>query len=125
MNDETELYRQIHPNWIEHGCATYLAFRPTPKDHRHLSVYDGSQITPKLAWRHYVDNVSNQSGGVLAVTVKECLTQQLTPVSDPESFKEHAVIDFGDTSNSQVRNKAKELNVAANNRGWRFRPDCS
>ena len=40
MNDDTLLYRQVHPNWTVDGGISWQAFRPTPKDEGLLSVYD-------------------------------------------------------------------------------------
>lgn len=49
MTPQTQLLRQIHPNFVQAGRVTSQAFRPTPKDENHLSVYDGDQIQPEAA----------------------------------------------------------------------------
>ncbi|OQC41352.1 MAG: hypothetical protein BWX66_00754 [Deltaproteobacteria bacterium ADurb.Bin058] len=46
MNVHTLLLRQIHPDFIQNQRVSSQAFRPTPKDERKLSVYDGDLITP-------------------------------------------------------------------------------
>lgn len=64
MNPTTLLYRQVNPSWIQSGRVTSQAFKPTPKDERRLSVYDGDLITPADAWRHYTESLGFSSVGV-------------------------------------------------------------
>ncbi len=121
MNPDTPLYRQIHPSWVKEGRTTSQAFRPTPKDHNRLSVYDGDQITAEAAWNHYT--LKLPSDGVMAVTLAECQQQQLTAIPDPlPDFSEHVLIDFAGLSGNQARHVARQLTRAANTRGWQFRP---
>ena len=40
MNDDTLLYRQVHPSWIVDGVATSLTFLPSRQHQYLLSVYD-------------------------------------------------------------------------------------
>jgi hypothetical protein len=44
MTEATLLLRQVHPSFIQHGRVTSQVFRPTLKDKRLLSVYDGDLI---------------------------------------------------------------------------------
>lgn len=123
MTPDTLLYRQIHPSWLKEGRATSQAFRPTPKDDNHLSVYDGDQIGAAAAWRHYTLTLMLTSAGVVAVTLNECRQQQLTVVPDPlPDFAEHTLIDFSSRSANQARHVARQLARAANARGWQFQP---
>lgn len=121
MNASTLLHRQVHPSWVLGGRVTSQAFRPTPKDKKRLSVYDGDQITAEAAWQHYTNDGST-SAGVLAVTVGECYTLELPVVPDPTDFREHALIDFSAFSRRQIETKAKILRANANLRGWQYRP---
>ena len=125
MNDETLLLRQVNPAWVQEGHITSQAFRPTPKDKKQLSVYDGNLITAENAWRHFTHTLGHSSIGVMAVTVSECEGQELTVRPDPEPFPEHAVIDFGEFAENQIKTKAKHLKVAAELRGWLFNPTGS
>ena len=121
MNPDTLLYRQIHPSWVKVGRTTSQAFRPTPKDHNRLSVYDGDQITAEAAWNHYT--LKLPSDGVMAVTLAECQQQQLTAIADPlQDFPAHALIDFTELTGNEARRVARQLNRAANARGWQFGP---
>ncbi len=120
MNDATLLYRQINPVWIIDDTVHALAFIPTRKDEGQLSVYDGDQISPENSWRHFTDTLGFNSGGVTAVTVAECRSQDLPVYDSPQSFPEHALIDFTGLSRGQVRRKAHALKEAANARGWLF-----
>ncbi len=122
MNANTLLYRQVHPSWIQNGRITSQAFRPTPKDEKRLSVYDGDQITAEAAWQHYTNDLGYTSAGVLAVTVEECDNLELPVVPDPATFQEHTLIDFSAFSRSQIETKAKILRAKADLRGWQYDP---
>lgn len=122
MNDDTLLYRQVHPSWIVDGVATSLTFLPSRQHQYLLSVYDGDKIDPEAAWNHYHGELGLTSEGVLAVSVAECDDLQLPARPDPEPFPEHAVIDFTGLSNSKRERKADRLKAIANERGWLFRP---
>ena len=121
MNDDTLLYRQVHPNFIDRGEATSLTFLPSRRHQYLLSVYDGDQIDPESSWNHYHSKFGLASAGVLGVSVAECNDLQLPARPDPAPFPEHAVIDFNGLSNSKRERKADSLKAAANKRGWLFR----
>ena len=80
------LYRQIHPSWIRNGGVTSMAFLPTSKDRKRLSVYDGDMIAAKSAWMHYSNTLGNKSAGVMAVTETECRSRNLSITPDPEQY---------------------------------------
>ncbi len=122
MNANTLLYRQVHPSWIQKGRITSQAFRPTPKDEKRLSVYDGDQITAEAAWLHYTQDLGHTSAGVLAVTVGECDNLELPVVPDPATLQEHTLIDFSAFSRRQIETKAKILRANADLRGWQYDP---
>ena len=123
MTDETLLLRQINPSWVQQDRVTSQAFRPTPKDERLLSVYDGDMITPEHSWKHYTKQLGHKSVGVMAVSVIECKGQELTVRLAPKPFPEHAVIDFNGVGTNQIEKKSKRLRVAAESRGWQFRAE--
>ena len=123
MTDDTLLLRQVNPAWIQAGRITSQVFRPTPKDLKRLSVYDGDQISAEDAWSHYVKELRLSSDGVVAVTVSECDKQDLPVTPDPAPFPEHVVIEFDGCSNSQIRTKAKLLTRIAETRGWQYRAE--
>ena len=123
MTDDTLLLRQVNPAWIQDGRITSQVFRPTPKDLKRLSVYDGDQISAEDAWSHYVKKLRLSSGGVVAVTVAECEEQDLPVAPDPVPFPEHVVIKFDDHTNSQIKTKAKLLTQAAETRGWQYQAE--
>ena len=120
MTPETLLLRQVNPSWIRNGRITSQVFRPTLKDKKRLSVYDGDQITPPEAHHHYTRG-GWSSVGVMAVTMAECGRQDLPVTPDPDPFPEHAVIDFHDCPDKEIRTKAKRLTEAAQLRGWQYR----
>jgi hypothetical protein len=123
MTSDTLLLRQVNPHWIREGRVTSQAFKPTAKDQKKLSVYDGDQMTAQEAYRHYTQRLKLTSAGVIALTVVECRQQELPVTPDPEPFPEHVVIDFSDYSNAEIKTKAKYLTRAAMLRGWQYRMD--
>lgn len=119
MNDSTLLHRQVHPSFVREGRITSQVFKPTPKDKSCLSVYDGDQITAEDAWRYYTSKQNFQSVGVMAVTVAECLSENLKVRSDPNPFPEHVLIDFADALRSP-QSAAQKLSKVARQRGWQY-----
>lgn len=128
MNDNTLLYRQIHPEFTQFDPQTER-LRPTsqafrPPDDGNLSVYDGDQITAEASWLHYTDTLQRESCGVTAVTVSECASFDLPAIPDGIPYPEHVSIDFNVLkSKSQWSARAKKLRAVANARGWLFRPE--
>lgn len=117
------LYHQIHPNFILDDKVTSQAFKPT-KTNKRLSVYDGSMIGPKPAWKHHTD-LGLKSAGVMAITKTECESQSLEVISDPAPYREHMVIDFDDLSMGAIKRASRSLAADANKRGWCYRPTVS
>ena len=124
MNQTTLLHRIIKPDWwIQIDLVSSQAFRPTPEDHKLLSVYDGDQIVPESAYNHYASDPSKPSPtGVLSVTVAECDSTGLPAIPDPNTFPEHVFIDFREFGTNQIKRKSEALRDAAILRGWLFRP---
>lgn len=120
MTSDTLLLRQIHPSFVQHGRVTSQAFRPTPKDENRLSAYDGDQIEPEPAWQHYTTILGFSSAGVLAVSVAECESLDLSVEPDPEPFPEHVIIDFSAVEKRVVEKLAKKLRAKADLRGWLY-----
>ncbi|MBZ0271116.1 hypothetical protein K8I61_03710 [bacterium] len=123
MNTESILLRQINPSFLRHGIPTAQAFMPTRKDSRRLSMYDGDQIAPRNAWKHFTEQLGLVSSGVQGVTVGECHSLNLRVSADPEPFPEHVVIEFPAMSRRQSELTAKALVDAAKRRGWLFQPE--
>jgi len=124
MTTETLLLRQVNPSWIQAKRITSQLFKPTAKDQKGISVYDGDQITPEDSWRYYTGKLGYASVGVMAVTVAECAAQNLPVAPDPEPFPEHVLIKFDGLSNSQIEKKAKRLRAAAVSRGWLYEAEA-
>ena len=127
MNDDTLLYRQIHPDFVQRIAqtgverATSQAFLPASDGK--ISVYDGDQISAANSWAHYTETLQLKSCGVTAVTPAECQQVDLPVMPDGVPFPEHVSIDCrGVASRRQIESNAKRLRAAANARGWQFRP---
>ena len=122
MTGATLLLRQIHPNFVQDGFASSVAFRPNEADNGLMSVYDGDQITAEASWSHYTTVSRKKSVGAMALTVEECTAQSLLARSDPAPFPEHVVIDFTGTNEGHWRRKSKKLQAKALARGWVYQP---
>lgn len=123
MTDNTLLHRQVHQSWVQDGRVTSLAFRPTPKDQRKLSVYDGDQISAAKAWEHFTSVLHLSSVGVLAVSNGECRSLSLSVEPDPKEFQEHVLIDFSSRrTEKEVVRVSKQLRSLADVRGWQYVP---
>ncbi len=120
MNDCTLLYRVVNSNYVQGDEVSSQAFRPRPQDRKRLSAYDGDQISPQAAWRHYTNDMSNPPAGVLGVTVSECSAEELPVQPDPVSFPEHVLIDFTEFGTNQIKKKSEHLRDKAIARGWLF-----
>lgn len=121
MNNDTVLFRQIHPSFVQQGRVTSQAFRPTPKDEHKLSMYDGDQISAERSFRHYTETLYFESAGVLGVSVTDCRELDLPAIPDPEPFIEYVLIDYSAFDKKVVEKKAKLLKAKAEKRGWLFR----
>ncbi len=128
MNSDTLLYRMVSPSWMRRGRPTSQTFNPTQKDNGRLSVYDGGQISPQDAYKHYTNpplGVGYKAEGVLAVTVEECKLLNLKVKLDGDPIPAHAVIDFSAISSGNgIRRTARQLSKIANARGWQYRPSA-
>ena len=123
MNSETLLLRQVHPAFVQADRLTSQVFTPRATDQNRLSVYDGDQIPAEQAWKHYTEVQHRMSAGVVAVTVAECLREDLSAYADPSDFPEHAVVEFGAMAKGRIKAVAKRLRVVAEQRGWLYREE--
>lgn len=118
MNDQTLLFRQAHPNFVVEGMLTSQAFTPFPKDQGNLSVYDGNQVSPQEAYRHYTEKQHLLSAGVWGVSGAEVKSVDLSYRADPiEGNSAHVLIEFGQRTDKECRKLAKRLVNYALNRG--------
>ena len=125
MNSQTLLHRQVNPFFMEKDRVTSQVFRPTPKDGKMLSVSDGDQITAEQSYKRFITVPLGNSIGVLSVSVEECLSLDVPPVSDPrpeEMQPDHCFIDFREKSNSQIEKTAVKLRDNAISRRWSHGP---
>ena len=129
MTGTTLLHRQIHPSWIQNNFISEqafltenniasLAFTPSEKDHKKLSVYNGEKFSAQDSFNHFSQNYS--AAGVLSVTFAEVTTiKNLNTYEDNIPFDGHAVIDYSNIETpNQIRKSAKKLKNIAVKRGW-------
>lgn len=121
MTSDTLLHRQVHPAWIQEGRITSQVFKPTPKDGRLLSVYNGDLINAENSFNHHVLTLRLKSIGVVSVSVLNCTEIDLEARPDPEPFEEHSIIDFNGNSNSDIERKSKILRLRATERDWQYK----
>jgi len=122
MNLNTLLLRQINSAFIKEERVTSIAFRPTPKDEKQLSVDNGDYITAEQSYNRFISNLNCSSIGVLAVSKKECDDETLLVIEDCIPYKEHCSIDFTGLSKREIETKSKILRDKAIARDWQFRP---
>ena len=122
MDGNTQLYRQVNPNFVQENRVTSQAFCPNENDNGLLSVYDGDQITPEDSWKHYRSEFGLESAGVVAVTINECNSLNIEAILDGFPYPEHVSLDMQAFTGSQLKKEARRLKVMANRRGWLFRP---
>jgi hypothetical protein len=129
FNDKNELLlRQVHPHFIQEGRVSSVAFRPTPKDQKKLSVNRGSLTTPERSFDLHTREKGLQSSGVWGVSVEEvCAMQDLSieedPISAPIPDPSHGLIDFSQIeSESRIQKLASKLAEKARARGCLFSP---
>ena len=127
MNDKTLLLRQINPNFINADGVTSQAFRPTSKDDKKLSVYDGDQFSAQSSWIHFATEINCKSKGVLGLIVCECKINNLSVKRDDDLFQGHVTVDFSYyEKNEDIRRLSRELRRMAVQRGWLYKHnDCS
>lgn len=118
LSGRTLLLRQINPSWLRNGRPTSQAFKPTRKDGKQLSFYDGEMVTPEESWQHYTKELGYASEGTMGITVDEC--DGLAVKRKPEDFPAHMVIDFSENSGSEIRTAARLLATRARKRGWLY-----
>lgn len=134
MNDSTLLHRQINPKFIQPNPlsaqprVTSQAFRPFGNA-RMLSTYDGDQISAADSWLHYTSELALESCGVMSVTQAECAQTKLEcaqtklqVIPDGVPYPEHVSISFTGLTPGQIKSVSKILTLAANARGWQYRP---
>lgn len=119
LEDKVEvLWRQVHPNFLQDGVISSLAFRPFPRDAGMLSVRRESYGADR-AYRDHV-HVGNVSAGTWGISVGEVLETGARAVDDsalPERPEAHAYVDYRYLSRKQTEAAAKRLRAVAMVRG--------
>lgn len=134
MNRETLLHRQIHPTWVQNDTISSqaflaenniasLAFIPSEKDNKKLSVYNGEKFSPKDSYIHFTTDY--KSTGVLSVTISEINSVgDLNVEEDNNPFDGHSIINYSNVENpTQIKKKAKKIKNLAVQRGWTHKED--
>ena len=122
MNDQSLLFRQVHPAFFPDGAVSSQAFFPFPKDNGKLSVYDGDQTSAEASYNHYTVNLRLESIGGWAVSCEEVVSAGLTYQPHPVvGNPAHAEVDFGNRAEKECRKLAKRLKKLAVDRGSLYR----
>lgn len=116
-NPDEQLFRQVHPSWIQAGRPTSQAFKPTPKDQGMLSVSRGSKTTASAAFELHTRANGMLSIGVWGFRVVDCADIALNvyedPVLAPVPDPAHSVVDFSPYGEKDSRAKAQLLKARA------------
>ena len=114
---DEQLFRQVHPSWIQAGKPTSQAFKPTPKDEGLLSVSRGAKTSAAAAFELHTRGKRCQSVGVWGVLVAHCSDAGLAvhedPLIEPVADPAHAVLDFRGLGDKDVRAKSQLLKAMA------------
>lgn len=120
LEDSNEIqFRQVNPSWIEEDQPSRLAFIPTRKDNRRLSLDRSASTTAKKAFEDF-QALGLKSAGVYGLTPSE-FEDAPHPVecfASPLSHNpHHSHADFHGLSNGEVKKKSHELRRRAVARG--------
>lgn len=121
-------YGETGPSFIQEGRVSSQAFRPTPKDHKKLSVNRNSLITAKQAFLLYTEKRNLTSAGVWGISVKEVvevagLKMEKDPITGLIEDPSHCLIDFSEVdSESKIKSVSSKLADKARVRGCLFNP---
>lgn len=126
---EELLWRNVNPNWLDQGRLTSQAYRPTPKDRKHLSVAREARVSAAAHYTEFTDSFGLASAGVWAVTVEECTTVGVQVVYDENSPTRpdpcptgHTHLDFTGLSSNRAKRIGGILRDKAEARG-RLHPE--
>lgn len=113
LTDSDELlYRQIHPNWMNSGRPTSLAFKPSLKDNNHLSTDRSYKTTAAEAYHRYL-RLNLKSQGTWGVTVGEFKEVEIDcfydPIMDCEGTEDNPAHSYADFSSLEGNNKKKSV----------------
>jgi hypothetical protein len=121
---EDLLHRQVHPSWLQAGRPASLAFRPSPKDKKQLSVDLGRLVTAQQSFEAFTQVGGFVSAGVWSVSENEARVVGVPVVPDPIKVPydnpAHALIDFRERSNSKIHAAAQQLARFASDRGCQY-----
>jgi hypothetical protein len=130
LTDEKELLlRQVNPSFIRAGRPSSKVFEPKAKDEGKLSIVLERKRQAQAAYEFFIKIPKCRSVGILAISVGDCLSEELpahhAPLSEAEDGLEddaHGIIDFSQTEAEFHEEKAIALHRAAMARGYVFQP---
>jgi len=131
ITDEKELLlRQVNPSFVRAGRPSSKVFEPKPRDAGLLSIVRERTRAAAEAYEFFVKIPKCRSVGILAVTVGDCVSEELpahdaplVAADDGIDDDAHGIIDFrAVTSADDVEEKAVALHRAAMSRGYVYQP---
>jgi hypothetical protein len=119
LTDQAEnLFRQVHPSWVDNGIPSSQAFVPTRKDEGQLSIARGSMTRADAAYKHYTTVQRRESAGTWGITVGEARAAGLNSLDLPvDDVPAHGFVDFRGLRRREAERKGKLLVVRARERG--------
>lgn len=118
------LFRQVHPDLIQHGVPGYVAFRPGPRDEGQLSVDRSTLTTPEASYVLHTEGKGKKSAGTWGLTVDEFRSVQRPCYSDPVEAEDdmpanpaHAVAIYDGLDKKEMRKIGLALAELAMARG--------
>ena len=120
IDDKNEVqFRQVHPNWVEEGEPSRLAFIPTTKDEDKLSLDRSANLNSKESFDNF-RALGLQSEGVYGLTPNE-FSEEPHSIECYESPLDgnphHSHADFAGLSRREKKLKSLSLRRSALARG--------
>lgn len=127
ITDATQMmYRQMHPNWIVNSRVSSMAFRPSAKDNKKLSVRTSAKTTAEGAYKFQVETLGLKSLGSWGISIEEVFKIEMkcfeSPITTVPQDPSHCHIDFAGLSNRETQDKADKLANYARARGALYTP---
>lgn len=120
IQDQDEVqFRQVHPNWMEEGEPSRLAFIPTRKDEGKLSLDRSATTSAKASFTDFREQ-GLKSDAVFGLTPAEFADapNSVKCYSSPlDNNPHHSHAEFTELSNSQKKSKSQSLRLQALARG--------
>lgn len=106
LDENTSLFRVVHPKWIQNDRISSEVFRPFDDDE--LSMYNGNIVTAEEAFKHFTIDQGNKGSRVACVKVKTFQKYNLPVIDDGAPYPAHVTVDFSPICGNNPRRKISQ-----------------